>query len=138
MNAAALMKPSARGLKRVCVSCGIRFYDLNKRPINCPNCQTEFSGEIKLKGRRGRVAAEIVPDKASVVANEDEAQVDQEAVAEADADTVSLDDVADMENEDNDDLEAEELTDLDELEDVDALDDDEDDDGDIPAVEEEV
>ena len=37
----------ARGLKRICAGCGIRFYDMNKRPIICPSCGTEFTGEIK-------------------------------------------------------------------------------------------
>ncbi len=94
-----------RGLKRVCVSCGIRFYDLNKRPIHCPNCETEFSGEIKLKGRRGRVTvaaeAEAVLAKAKVipVANDEQA-TDVEAREEG---IVSLEDVVAIENADGDD-----------------------------------
>src|SRR5688572_19448791 len=92
----------ARGLKRVCVSCGIRFYDLNKRPINCPNCQTEFSGEIKLKGRRGRAAAVEVEEEivkpVAAVANDD-ANSDIEA---RDEDVVSLEDVEALENADAD------------------------------------
>ncbi len=61
MNATA----DTRGLKRAC-ACGTRFYDFNNRPILCPSCQAEFSGEIKLKTRRGRVAAieAVVPEAA--------------------------------------------------------------------------
>ncbi len=100
----------ARGLKRVCVSCGIRFYDLNKRPIHCPNCETEFSGEIKLKGRRGRVAAveveEVVKAKVVPVANDE--STDVEAREEG---IVSLEDVEALENagadEDGDEIEVE-------------------------------
>lgn len=33
-----------KGLKRVCNDCGTRFYDMNKRPVICPNCSTEFKG----------------------------------------------------------------------------------------------
>lgn len=105
----------ARGLKRVCVSCGIRFYDLNKRPINCPNCETEFSGEIKLKGRRGRAAAiEEAPKK---VANDVETEVEAR-----DEGVVSLEDVAAMEegaDEDADDtLEVDDEDDIASLEEL--------------------
>ena len=55
----------ARGLKRLCSECGSRFYDFNKRPIICPSCETEFTGEMKVKGRRGRdVESEIMEAKA--------------------------------------------------------------------------
>ncbi len=30
------------GLKRICLGCGIRFYDLNKTPVSCPSCGKEF------------------------------------------------------------------------------------------------
>jgi uncharacterized protein (TIGR02300 family) len=79
-----------RGLKRVCASCGIRFYDLNKRPIHCPNCNVEFSGEIKLKTRRGRAAAIEAVAEAPVtapVAN------DQFEEVEATENTISLEEV---------------------------------------------
>ncbi len=29
-----------RGTKRVCQSCGSKFYDLNRDPITCPMCQS--------------------------------------------------------------------------------------------------
>jgi uncharacterized protein (TIGR02300 family) len=28
------------GIKRLCVSCGAKFYDLNTTPITCPKCET--------------------------------------------------------------------------------------------------
>ena len=31
-----------RGTKRVCQSCGSKFYDLNRDPIVCPICQTVY------------------------------------------------------------------------------------------------
>ena len=43
------------GSKRICLSCGARFYDLGKRPIMCPACGTEFEEEAFQRGRRGRV-----------------------------------------------------------------------------------
>ena len=34
------MSKPARGTKRVCPSCGARFYDLSRTPIVCPVCQS--------------------------------------------------------------------------------------------------
>jgi uncharacterized protein (TIGR02300 family) len=31
------------GTKRLCASCGAKFYDLNKTPITCPKCGTPFA-----------------------------------------------------------------------------------------------
>ncbi len=106
----------ARGLKRVC-GCGIRFYDFNKRPVTCPNCGTEFSGEIKLKGRRGRAAAieEEKPVKTAIAANDGQ-DTDIEA---RDEDLVSLEDVEALENgDDDDDAALDEDEDLTTLEDI--------------------
>ena len=36
------MSKPARGTKRVCPSCGARFYDLNHTPIVCPVCQSIY------------------------------------------------------------------------------------------------
>jgi uncharacterized protein (TIGR02300 family) len=36
------MSKPARGTKRVCPSCGVRFYDLNRTPIICPACQSIY------------------------------------------------------------------------------------------------
>ena len=30
------------GLKRRCMTCGAKFYDLNRSPITCPKCGTPF------------------------------------------------------------------------------------------------
>ncbi len=30
-----------RGVKRLCASCGTRFFDFKEKPV-CPKCQTEF------------------------------------------------------------------------------------------------
>ncbi|MGD0867660.1 MAG: TIGR02300 family protein, partial [Rhizomicrobium sp.] len=42
------------GIKRVCPSCGARFYDLQKRPIECPKCAFSFEPESLYKQRRPR------------------------------------------------------------------------------------
>lgn len=47
------------GTKRICQSCGAKFYDLQKSPIVCPSCSTEFDPEALLKSRRPRAAAKV-------------------------------------------------------------------------------
>jgi uncharacterized protein (TIGR02300 family) len=42
------------GIKRVCPQCAARFYDLQKRPIECPKCQFSFEPESLYKQRRTR------------------------------------------------------------------------------------
>ena len=42
------------GIKRVCPSCQARFYDLQKRPIECPKCHFAFEPEALFKQRRTR------------------------------------------------------------------------------------
>lgn len=111
-----------RGLKRVCASCGIRFYDLNKRPIACPNCATEFTGEIKVKSRRSRLpaddgAVEAKARKTAGVSDDEDASDLQD-----DADVISLEDL----DEDSDD-DAEDTADADldlDDEDLEVLDED--------------
>jgi uncharacterized protein (TIGR02300 family) len=119
-----------RGLKRICLSCSTRFYDFNKRPIMCPNCSTEFTGDVKIRTRRLRpvndedgVIDKPILDETAIVKDDDVAP-------ETEAETVSLDEV----EEDDDADEAEEETldadlDLDE-EDLDDDDDDDEDDED--------
>jgi uncharacterized protein (TIGR02300 family) len=111
----------ARGLKRICMSCGTRFYDMKKRPITCPSCKEEFSGEIKVKARRGRLPAADTPimeKPTKPIANDDD-----DIIAD-DADTVSLEDVKDLEeagddaDEDAIDLDEDDLDDLEELEEL--------------------
>lgn len=118
MSAAA----DARGLKRVCVECGIRFYDMNKRPITCPSCNTEFTGAVVAKGKR----AKIEPVKEAA-----KPEVETEEAAPGDDDNISLDEAQAMEEGDNDD--DEDSVDLEPL-DIDELDDEDLDD--LDAVEE--
>lgn len=111
----------ARGLKRVCAGCGVRFYDLNKRPIICPGCSVEFSSEIKLKARRGRaaIAEAIAEAPVGPVAN------DQFEEVEATADTVSLEEIEEDADDDADDQieDGDDIADIEDLEDNDNLED---------------
>ncbi|MBB4040463.1 uncharacterized protein (TIGR02300 family) [Microvirga flocculans] len=73
------------GLKRQCMSCGAKFYDLNKDPAVCPKCGTVFQATALT-----RVAAPV----AARAEEEDEA--DLESVG---PEMVSLDEVEADENE---------------------------------------
>ncbi len=48
------------GLKRTCVACGTRFYDLTRTPAVCPKCGTEQPAE---QPRLRRAAPAPVPDE---------------------------------------------------------------------------
>ena len=58
-----VVKPEL-GQKRVCTSCGAKFYDLNHDPITCPKCGTVFDATAVVKTRRARAVVEDKPAKA--------------------------------------------------------------------------
>lgn len=74
------------GLKRQCMSCGAKFYDLNKDPAVCPKCGTVFQAAALT-----RVAAPVV---ARAAAAEDETELESTG-----PEMVSLDEVEAGENE---------------------------------------
>jgi len=107
------------GQKRVCLSCGTRFYDLNRQPIVCPSCAATFEPEAFLRTRRSRAAPVEAPKSAAA------RPVSPAVEADADVDVdVDVDDVLPT-DEDDTDTEAEEeeiLEDASELgEDVDDM-----------------
>ena len=55
------------GTKRLCASCGVRFYDLNKSPIVCPKCETVFVPPVLTRARPEPAAAAKPVAPASVV-----------------------------------------------------------------------
>ena len=54
------------GTKRICPSCGTRYYDLMREQVICPKCSTPFDPEAFLKARRARPAAPIEREIAPV------------------------------------------------------------------------
>jgi uncharacterized protein (TIGR02300 family) len=60
------MSKPARGTKRVCPSCGARFYDLNRMPITCPLCQAAYQVPTA-PSRRSERAQQAEARKAEVV-----------------------------------------------------------------------
>lgn len=138
MSAAA----DIRGLKRICTSCETRFYDMNKRPVVCPSCGTEFSGEPKVKSRRSKSSTTTEKLKKEIKSptkgQVDDDNLDDEDDLEDEEDIgvkdVSFDDddhdLDDSNSDDDDssgvDLNAIEGGDLDDLEDMDEVTPDED------------
>jgi uncharacterized protein (TIGR02300 family) len=75
------------GTKRLCGSCGAKFYDLSKTPIVCPKCETVFViAPVSSRSRPAEAARAAAVAEPEVVAPET-----------ADAEFVSLED-ADAEN----------------------------------------
>jgi len=50
------------GLKRICLGCGVRFYDLNKTLVSCPSCGKEFDPLASARVPRSR-KPEILKNK---------------------------------------------------------------------------
>jgi uncharacterized protein (TIGR02300 family) len=121
------MAKAELGLKRTCLSCGMRYYDFNRTPIICPGCQTEFDPELVVRSRRGRAVpksggkADKVGDSAAVedvvASEEDEPQTDGEAATAegAEAETGFDDDDIDVSNDDSAGLITDDLDEDDEI-----------------------
>mgnify|MGYP001546585907 CR=1 FL=1 len=69
------------GTKRACPSCNVRFYDLAKRPIECPKCGFSFEPETLFKQRRSRAAE---PAGAGVIQAQDTEDDDEDEEEEED------------------------------------------------------
>ena len=96
------------GTKRVCVSCGAKFYDLTHTPAVCPKCGTEQPAEMPRMRRGGNVIDERRRAKVIPVPGVEEPDAEVETVVEDDteeeeaaeaADDEAEDDIADVEPE---------------------------------------
>jgi uncharacterized protein (TIGR02300 family) len=84
------------GLKRVCVACSTKFYDLTRQPAICPKCGTEQPAEQP----RLRRAATVVPDeKLKKRATTPDAEGDDVELEDVEADP-ALEDADDLDDED--------------------------------------
>jgi uncharacterized protein (TIGR02300 family) len=99
------------GLKRQCMSCGAKFYDLNKDPIVCPKCHTVLTlAPVTSRSRpepaRAQAAAEevVVPEtqEAEFVSLE-EADAEVEGKKGAEGEAVEADEEIEIEDEQLDD-----------------------------------
>jgi len=85
------------GLKRICVACGAKFFDLMKAPAVCPKCGTEQPAE-QPRPRRGGNPVEEKRIKKPVVADEADTDVEVEAVDD-EAEEGVLEDTSDLEDD---------------------------------------
>ncbi|HEY3778509.1 MAG TPA: TIGR02300 family protein [Rhizomicrobium sp.] len=90
------------GTKRVCPSCNARFYDLQKRPIECPKCAVSFEPESLYKQRRPRPPE---PEKAVQRPSPNEVK-GREEVETAEAEEGLADEAAEVEPADEEEEEA--------------------------------
>jgi uncharacterized protein (TIGR02300 family) len=89
------------GLKRVCVSCGTKFYDLMRAPAVCPRCGTEQPAEQPKLKRAPAPPDDRVKKRPVVPAVEaDEVEVDAEEGDEAIEDAEELEDADEALSED--------------------------------------
>ncbi len=100
------------GTKRICLSCGARFYDMNRDPITCPACSTVLDPVAQSRPRRARpapklaaVAAVVDPEEAVVVEPDEEVGADVEPDLEDDEEVVVV--VAATEDEEDEEQEEE-------------------------------
>ncbi len=96
------------GLKRTCLNCGVRFYDMQRDPIICPSCETVFDPLALVRPKRARAAANRAKAKAQnkPIPNE-EAEDQDELLIEGDEDAIDIDDDIDLDGENADELLAE-------------------------------
>jgi uncharacterized protein (TIGR02300 family) len=102
------------GTKRICLSCGARFYDMNREPIVCPACSTALDPVVQSRPRRARAATklvavaavadpvDVVPDEEPEEEEEEEAAVvadDEEEEAEEDGES-AIEDVSELGDDD--------------------------------------
>ena len=89
------------GTKRICPSCGTRYYDLLREQVICPKCSTPYDPEAFLRARRARPVVPVEKELAPV-GDEVDADIDADEVEVAeDEDAVPL---AEGEEEEDEEL----------------------------------
>ncbi len=102
------------GTKRTCPSCGVRFYDMQRDPLECPSCGASVPTDMVVRTRRGTTA------KTVEVPAPQQAPETEKPAGEDGADDINVDDVAiDLEDDgDDDDSLMEDASDLNEGDDM--------------------
>jgi len=97
------MSKPAKGTKRVCPSCGARFYDLSRTPIICPACQAVYQVTPPPSRRGGERAAvqeakpvpvpvAVAPLASAIVSLDDADESDEAVVIAGEEEIVDLGD----------------------------------------------
>ena len=66
------MNNSIKGEKHICSNCGQKFFDLNKRPIVCPKCNTEVLDKSFVRAKPIMSDTEVDEDIKDTSLSEDE------------------------------------------------------------------
>ena len=106
------------GLKRLCPSCGAKYYDLNRSPILCPKCGAQFDAGLAARAR-----------PATAIDDEDDTEEEVVEVGTLTPEFVSLEDAEDADGDDVPDIEDADIEDETPEDDVFLEEEDEDDDG---------
>lgn len=89
-KALSMAKPDL-GMKRICVACGAKFYDMAKVPASCPKCGTDQPAEQPRPKRAPAVPDEKIKKKRAAVAGADGEADDAETEdTDADADAAGI------------------------------------------------
>ena len=86
------------GTKRLCQSCGAKFYDMARSPIVCPKCGATFDVDAAVKLKRGRTPPQEPKPKEAPTVEETDAATEEEA---PDLDAGETDDEDILENTDD-------------------------------------
>ena len=85
------------GVKRHCMSCGAKFYDLNNDPIVCPKCETVFQAAAPTRVAAPAAAVARAPrpveEPEIEPAGPELVSLDEVAAGEAEKDPVIEDDI---------------------------------------------
>lgn len=110
------MPKAERGTKRLCGECGAKYYDLNRDPIVCPQCETVFVVEAPATKTKAApvVAKPVEPEKPAAkpekpaaegpeIVSLDEVKAEEDSANDPDVEDVviELDDDDDDADEDN-------------------------------------
>ncbi|MBV8133897.1 MAG: TIGR02300 family protein [Alphaproteobacteria bacterium] len=87
------------GTKRICPSCGTRYYDLLREPVICPKCSTPYDPEAFLKSRRARPIPPVEKELEPVRAEELDTELDTEEVDAVEEEAVPLEEAEEEDEE---------------------------------------
>ena len=96
------MAKTELGVKRTCVSCGMRFYDFKRSPIVCPGCGKEFDLKNLAKTKKSREIKKV-KTKEDISGEADFESESTNDKNKSDKTNVSNDDDIDFDEEDSDD-----------------------------------
>ena len=101
------------GVKRTCLACSTRFYDMRKDPIICPNCGAKFDIETIFRPKRTRASADEQAPKPAIQESESSEDIEKQLAALADESIEETEDADDddttIEIEDDEEDEAAEV-----------------------------